>query len=122
MTAEQRRQDRERRAQEQRARQVQTAQTAAQTAQQGQDRAQTVQQEQGKQKEQDFRLYGKQGFTAQEVEVRYKETMESLKREQEQGKGLSPQEKYRALQEQNKEKMARAEQERQSRERGGKER
>lgn len=118
MTAEQRRQDRERRAQEQRARQVQTAQTA----QQGQDRAQTVQQEQGKQKEQDFRLYGKQGFTAQEVEVRYKETMESLKREQEQGKGLSPQEKYRALQEQNKEKMARAEQERQSRERGGKER
>lgn len=115
MIAEQRRQDRERRAQEQRARQVQTAQ-------QGQDRAQTVQQEQGKQKEQDFRLYGKQGFTAQEVEVRYKETMESLKREQEQGKGLSPQEKYRALQEQNKEKMARAEQERQSREKGGKER
>lgn len=80
MTAEQRRQDRERRAQEQRARQVQTAQNAAQTAQQGQDRAQTVQQEQGKQKEQDFRLYGKQGFTAQEVEVRYKETMESLRR------------------------------------------
>lgn len=131
MTEQQRKQEKESKAYEQRERLIQSS---YQTVQQGQDKLQPAlqdkeqKQEKEQSKEKDYGLYGWQGFTAKEVEILYKMIMEreqKVEREQkafEQDKGLSPQEKYRALQEQNKKQISKLEQDRQNKEKGGKER
>lgn len=61
-----------------------------------------------KKEHKDYNLYGNQGMTANQVEIFYKDTMRSLKQQLNQ----TPQERFKAIQEQNKEKIAQRQQER----------
>lgn len=76
--------------------------------QQHQEQTEKPQTTEQKKEHKDYNLYGNQGMTANQVEIFYKDTMRSLKQQLNQ----TPQERFKAIQEQNKEKIAQRQQER----------